>query len=299
MTQRYVLLIGNTNSVARAEVFASAAQKLIERGLVPVVPEFDRTSMESLGVALPKQVASRADSFEVALVLGGDGSILRAAELTREHPTPILGLNMGHVGFMAEAEIADLDKVVEKLADKNYQVRDRISLEVVVSLGGKETYRSWALNEVTLEKSARERMLEVMVEIDSRPLSSFGCDGVLVATPTGSTAYAFSAGGPVVWPDVDALVLVPVSAHALFARPVVVDAGASINIELLERSAGVGVLWCDGRRSIDLKPGSRIQVSRSKQAVPLVVLEDAPFTDRLVKKFNLPVAGWRGAKESN
>lgn len=299
MTDRNVLLISNWHTLRHAQALSEAVEKLSNLGLTPIVPKADREALAKWQVEIPTSVASEADQYELALVLGGDGSILRAAELTRESKTPILGVNMGHVGFLAEAEAEDLDAVITKLASGKYSVRDRITLEVTVRVSGKETYRSWALNEVTLEKNARERMLEVMVEVDFRPLSSFGCDGVLVATPTGSTAYAFSAGGPIIWPDVDALVLVPVSAHALFARPVVVDAGTSIAIELLERSAGNGVLWCDGRRSVDLAPGSRVEVSRSNQAVPLVVLEDSPFTDRLVKKFNLPVAGWRGAKERN
>lgn len=300
MTKRQVLLIGNTQTKAQAEVFSRTAQQLTENGLAPVVPEVEMQALiaHSLDVSALSQ-HEESSNYEIALVLGGDGSILRAAELTRGQSAPILGVNMGHVGFLAEAESQALPEVIQAIVSKSYQVRDRIALEVVVTSAGKEIFRSWALNEVTLEKSARERMLEVVVEVDSRPLSSFGCDGILVATPTGSTAYAFSAGGPILWPDVEALVMVPLSAHALFARPIVVDPATEIAFEVLQRSAGAGVIWCDGRRSLDLLPGSRVEVRRSTQSVPVAVLDDAPFTDRLVRKFNLPVTGWRGPEEKN
>lgn len=299
MTKRQVLLIGNAQTLAQAEVFAQTAQELMAHGLSPVIPEFDKQVLEQHKIAIAIPVSESGTNIEIALVLGGDGSILRAAELTRGQNTPILGVNMGHVGFLAEAESQALQEVIRAIVDKSYKVRDRIALEVVVTTAGKETYRSWALNEVTLEKSARERMIEIVVEVGSRPLSSFGCDGILVATPTGSTAYAFSAGGPILWPDVEALVMVPLSAHALFARPIVVDPATEIAFEVLQRSPGAGVIWCDGRRSTELQPGSRVEVKRSGQSVPLAVLDDAPFTDRLVRKFNLPVTGWRGPEEKN
>jgi NAD+ kinase len=137
-------------------------------------------------------------------------------------------------------------------------------------------------------------MLEVLVEVDRRPLSSWGCDGVIMSTPTGSTAYAFSAGGPVAWPQVEAILLVPVSAHALFARPLVLGPDSLVAIEIKAASEGTGIMWCDGRRHVDLPPGARIEVRRGLRPVRLARLNDAPFTDRLVAKFNLAVEGWRG-----
>jgi NAD+ kinase len=159
---------------------------------------------------------------------------------------------------------------------------------------GKEVFSSWALNEVALEKSARERMIEVVLEVEKRPLSSFGCDGVLVSTATGSTAYAFSAGGPVVWPNLEAFVVVPISAHALFSRPFVIDPDSPVAIEVLQRSPGSGVISCDGRRTFNLGPGARVEVTKGSKPVKMVTLSDEPFADRLVRKFNLPVVGWRG-----
>ncbi len=156
---------------------------------------------------------------------------------------------------------------------------------------------TWALNEASVEKAARERMLEVVVEIDGRPLSRWGCDGVVCSTPTGSTAYNFSAGGPVVWPEVEALLVVPISAHALFARPMVVAPTSVLAVEVIAGTKAAGVLWCDGRRTVELPPGARIEVRRGHMPVYLARLHDRPFTDRLVAKFDLPVSGWRGAGE--
>jgi NAD+ kinase len=229
----------------------------------------------------------------MAIVLGGDGSILRAAEVLREKPAPILGVNLGHVGFMAEAEKDEINQALDSVMSGKFKVRERTTLNVSVKQGNKEIFKSWALNEVAVEKNARERMIEVVLEVEKRPLSSFGCDGVLVSTATGSTAYAFSAGGPIVWPNVDAFVVVPISAHALFARPFVIDNDSSVAIEILQRSAG-GVISCDGRRTFELEPGARVEISRGSQSVDMVTLSDEPFADRLVRKFNLPVSGWRG-----
>lgn len=244
---------------------------------------------------LGEQVA--VDDVELAIVLGGDGTILRAAELVRGRAAPILGINMGHVGFLAESERDDMDEAVRRVIAGEYTVEERLALSVrVKNRGGETIYETWALNEATVEKASRERMLEVVIEIDGRPLSSFGCDGVVLSTPTGSTAYNFSAGGPVIWPTVQAISVVPLSAHALFARPLVIDPSSSVAIEVLQRNHGTGVLWCDGRRSHDLPPGARVIVRRSAQPVRLARLHTALFTDRLVNKFQLPVDGWRGAE---
>jgi len=228
----------------------------------------------------------------MAVVLGGDGTILRAAEVVRGSEVPLLGVNLGHVGFLAEAERDDLHETVLRIADRRYEVEERMTLDVVVELGDQVLGRTWAVNEASVEKADRERMIEVVLEVDGRPVTEFGCDGVVLATPTGSTAYAFSAGGPVVWPEVEALLLVPISAHALFARPLVIAPTSVPAVEII--SPGMAVLWCDGRRSIDLPTGARVEARRSALPMRLARLARPPFTDRLVAKFGLPVHGWRG-----
>jgi NAD+ kinase len=260
-----------------------------------------RDEATALGLAdLPGLELSDGDDpcadCELVVVIGGDGTILRAAEVAHDSGTPLLGVNLGHVGFLAEAEYDDVGATIEAIVERRYTAEDRLTIDVSVFQDGELVTSTFALNEASVEKAARERMLEVVVEVDGRPLSRWGCDGVVCATPTGSTAYNFSAGGPIVWPGVEALLLVPISAHALFARPLVVAPTSVLAVEVISRHAS-GVLWCDGRRTVDLPPGARIEVRRGAHPVRLVRLHEAPFTDRLVAKFGLPVEGWRGASE--
>jgi NAD+ kinase len=254
----------------------------------------DNLLAQVIGKLKTLEVDCQISELELVVVLGGDGTILKAAEIVRDHSIPLMGINLGHVGFLAESEREEFTEAVRRVLDHDYEIKERLTLEVAVFVDGKEVFRTWALNEATVEKNARERMLEVVLEIEGHPLSSFGCDGVVISTPTGSTAYAFSAGGPVVWPSVEALLVVPLSAHALFARPLVVKPDAMVAVEVLQRSAGHGILWCDGRRSWELPPGARVEVTKSSQPVKLARLRTSTFTDRLVNKFSLPVAGWRG-----
>jgi NAD+ kinase len=266
---------------------AEAVRELEHAGIEPVQAAFE-----------PHDGAHAVDlrGVEMAIVLGGDGTILRAAEMTRGTSIPLLGVNLGHVGFLAESERDDVSDAVRRMAAGDFEVEERGTLDVRATVAGEPepVVSSWALNEATVEKTDRERMIEVVVEVDGRPLSSFGCDGVVMSTSTGSTAYAFSAGGPVVWPDVDGMILVPVSAHALFARPLVVGPRSVLAVEVLSRSSSAGVVSCDGRRRFPLPPGARVEVRRSDIPVRLARLSQAPFTDRLVHKFSLPVEGWRG-----
>jgi NAD+ kinase len=301
--QRLVLLVSHTARKEALSATLECADALLKAGIIPVMDRQERsetlahaktvnnTSADSI-LELGKET-QEAD-LELAVVLGGDGTILKAAELVRNSQTPLLGINLGHVGFLAESEKNEISSTMARVVAKDYLVTERLTLDVSVKLDSKEVYRTWALNEATVEKSARERMLEVVVEIDGRPLSSFGCDGIVVSTPTGSTAYAFSGGGPVVWPSVDALLMVPLSAHALFARPLVISPNSLVAVEVLQRSAGAGVLWCDGRRSTELPVGARVEFRKSDKPVRLARLSQGPFTDRLVRKFSLPVEGWRG-----
>ncbi len=235
-----------------------------------------------------------AAQVDVVVVLGGDGTILRAAELVRGTQVPLLGVNLGHFGFLAESDPDVLSETVARVVAGAYSVEQRMTADVRVWCDGDVIYEGWALNEVSVEKASRERILDVIIEVDRRPLTRFGCDGVVVATPTGSTAYAFSAGGPVVWPEVEALLVTPISAHALFARPLVVQISSVVAVETLPTLGGEGVLWSDGRRMFALPPASRIEVRRGRHPVQLARLAPAAFTERLVNRFRLPVGGWRG-----
>jgi len=238
--------------------------------------------------------ARAAHDAELVLVLGGDGTFLRAAELARPAGVPMLGVNLGHVGFLAEAEPDALASAVESIVERGYTVEERVTIDAEISIDGESRGHAWALNEVSLERTNRERMLEIAVAVDERPLLRFGCDGVLCSTPTGSTAYAFSAGGPIVWPNVDALLVVPNAAHALFVRPLVVAPGSTVDIDLLSHGHEA-ILSCDGRRSLAVPSGARVRVRRGAEPVRIARLSQQSFTDLLVTKFQLPVRSFREA----
>ena len=296
---RHILVVAHTGRLDSLQAAVTVCEQLLAAGAVPVLVGDERVDLLEASPKLRGQLAIlgetvKATDLELVIVLGGDGTILRAAELVRGCSAPLLGINLGHVGFLAESEHDDLGEAVRRALSRDYLVEERMTLSVRVKVGRDVVYETWALNEATVEKASRERMLEVVVEVDGRPLSSFGCDGVVMSTPTGSTAYSFSAGGPIVWPSLDALLMVPLSAHALFARPLVVGPDSSLAVEILARTEGSGVLWADGRRARDLPTGARVIVRRSPVPVRLARLHSGPFTDRLVNKFNLPVSGWRG-----
>jgi len=294
---RSVLLVSH---LGRPEAVRSArlvARRLLEAGLAVRALESEIDVLALDGVVPVAAGDEAARGCELLVVLGGDGTLLRGAELARAADVTMLGVNLGRVGFLAEAEREDLAGVAERVAERRYDVEERMTIEVCVRAPDTSTTAGWALNEASVEKLSRERMLEVVAEVDGRPLSRWGCDGVVCATPTGSTAYAFSAGGPVVWPEVEALLMVPISAHALFARPLVVSPRSVLAVEVQPEGAAA-VLWCDGRRSIDLPAGARVEVRRGRKPVRLARLHQRPFTDRLVAKFALPVRGWRGDGEA-
>ena len=310
------------NGIALRALTAEA----VDRGPVHLAPD----PMRALGVEIEVVDADEraAEGCELVLVLGGDGTFLRAAELARNVEIPVLGVNLGRIGFLAEAEADSIDSVLDHVIQREYRVEERMTLDVVIRAEGRVVERGWALNEASLEKGPRLGVLGVVVEVDGRPVSAFGCDGVLVSTPTGSTAYAFSAGGPVLWPDLEAIIVVPNNAHALFARPMVVSPDSELAAEVIggppgrlypagltggatpgadgQTDASGAVLWCDGRRRVDLPAGARVEVRRGARPVLLARLRrasqepDGPdqagglFTDRLVAKFGLPVQGWRG-----
>jgi NAD+ kinase len=291
---RAALLVTHTGRRRSTEHARTVARDLIAAGFEVRVVAEEAPDIDLRGV-IPVHGVTAAEGVEIVFALGGDGTLLRAAELARPAKAPLLGINLGKVGFLAEAEITDLDRAVADVVARAYTVDERLTVDVSAKLDGREIVQSWALNEVSVEKGAREQMLEVHVDVDGRPLSRYGCDGVVCATPTGSTAYAFSAGGPVVWPEVEALLLVPISAHALFSRPLVTAPTSTIVITV-DPYASLAVLCCDGRRVFDLPPGARVTVQRGALPVRVVRLRPRPFTDRLVAKFELPVGGWRGSK---
>ena len=294
---RSFLIIAHTGRPASLDAAVVVARQLAAAGVQAVSLDSQHPALTATSdvtfLQLEKDVP--AADIELVVCLGGDGTILKAAEIMRGCSAPLLGVNMGHVGFLAELEVEDLESVVARILAKDYTVDERLTLDVIVELEGNTVFETWALNEASVEKLSRERMIEVVIAIDDRPISTFGCDGVILSTPTGSTAYSFSAGGPVVWPTVEALIMVPLSAHALFSRPMVTTPDSTLTVDILDRNGASGVLWCDGRRTHTLAPGSRITARRSDTPVRLAHTHSGPFSQRLVQKFSLPTEGWRGS----
>jgi len=313
-TKRTMLVVAHVGRPAALRSARLVVDRLTDAGIAVRILEPEAADLRCAGADVVPATPDAAQDAEMVIVLGGDGTLLRAAEIARPAGAPLLGVNLGHIGFLAEAEPDDLAGAVGQVVEHRYTVERRMTVEVTVRQDGTITAGTWALNEASVEKVARERMIEVVTEIDGRPLSRWACDGVVCATPTGSTAYAFSAGGPIVWPEVEALLLVPICAHALFAGPMVVSPRSVLAVEVLPMAGApsrrpadgqdeaAAVLWCDGRRRVDLPPGARVEVRRGAQPVLLARLsgpgqeqaDGARFTDRLVAKFGLPVAGWRG-----
>jgi len=283
MTRRAILVI----KADRPEALIASEEIAAEL----VAADFELFTISKVSL---KQVTtcepSDLPSSEIVIVLGGDGTILRGAEIAREQDIPLLGINLGHVGFLAEVEKIDLSEVSRSIISKDYVMDSRMVLSYSVTRKGAIVNSGWALNEVTVERNSTT-MVDLLVEIDSRPLSRWGCDGLICSTPTGSTAYAFSAGGPVLWPEVEALVLLPISAHALFSRPMVVSPQSEI-VVLVESSDAL--LSADAIRKSPLQLGDRVHIKKDSSTVKLAHTKGTIFTDRLVAKFKLPVEGWRG-----
>ena len=294
---REILVVAHPRRIAAHDRVQQVLNMLSAANVSPRVLADEAGALDLACSEVVKADAHAADGTELVLVLGGDGSLLRGAELARPHGVPLLGVNLGHVGFLAEAEPEALPSVIERVIARDYDVEERMTVEVSASVGGELLWSDWALNEAALEKDQRGRMVECVLEIEGRPLSRWACDGVVCATPTGSTAYAFSAGGPIVWPDVEALLIVPISAHALFARPLVVGPRAAVALEIVP-GTGDAVVTCDGRRTAAVPHGARLEVSVGRTPVKLARVHPQSFTDRLVGKFDLPVDGWRGSSRN-
>ena len=292
MTDRHVGLWLHPQRPEAVTAAVDLAKGLGARGIECLVAEGRAPDVAALapGVAVGDLTAESSD-VELLVVLGGDGTILSAAEWALLAQVPLLGVNMGHVGFLAELEASESEDLVERVAQKRFAVEERVILAVEVR-SGDEVWHSFALNELSIEKALRSRMIDVLVSVDDHPLSRWACDGILVSTPSGSTAYAFSAGGPVIWPDVEAIELVPLLAHALFARPLVLSPDSVIEIYLMEGS-DAAAFWCDGRRKFVGDAGAVAIVTRNALNLRFARLDEQPFTNRLVKKFQLPVDGWR------
>lgn len=300
MSEREIVLVTHTGRSDIVDLARGVVQRLHSEGIAVSVPQVEADELGFRGVhALPEPNPdpthpTQDHAPELVLVLGGDGTFLRAAEYARPYGAPMIGVNLGHVGFLAETEPDMLHEVLGRLLERDYTVQSRMTLDIDVIDPAEPAIaqHTWALNEASLERTHRERILEVDISVDDHPLTSFGCDGVLCATPTGSTAYAFSAGGPVMWPDVEAMLVVPNAAHALFARPLVVSPHSAVRIDVSTRGPDA-VIAADGRRLLTVPAGHQVVVRQGAAPIRVARLSVGDFADRLVAKFHLPAAGFR------
>ncbi len=254
--------------------------------------EVARRELESRGIeVIPEDQA--ADSIDIVLAMGGDGTFLAAADHARRFDVPLLGVNMGHMGFLAEASATGIPGVVDRIARHDYLVDSRMTLDVTLRFPDGSSVSDWALNEAVVMHTDVAHPVHLALVVDGQDVSTYGADGIVLATPTGSTAYSFAAGGPVVWPDTEAVVMAPLAAHGLFTRPLVVGPSSALEVVVLEDHWSAPEVWCDGLRRMTAPQGTSVVATVGHRPVRLVRLDRMPFATRLVTKFDLPVRGWR------
>jgi NAD+ kinase len=264
-------------STARALV-----QTLVDRGVDVWALDGDDSRIGVKGINAAPELP---DDLDLVFVFGGDGTLLRAAEAVGRSGVPLLGINFGHLGFLSELERSDLDDGLKRLLDNGFTVEERLVLEAEVDHGGRvETLR--ALNDIIVAKVTTGRAVRLGVSLGGEPLVSWAADGVIVATPTGSTAYSFSAGGPVVSPHIDCIIVTPVSPHGLFARSVIVPPDEDVEL-LLHGTGDAASLSADGLPAIKLSPGAHVRIRAAKDRIRLAKLRPRPFWRLVREKFHL------------
>lgn len=274
MSERHVMVIRHLSRPELAETADKVAAELRNHGITPVDEDYD-------------------GSVEIVIALGGDGTLLGAARPARTQAVPLIGINLGHTGFLTEVEPDKISEVINHIVAGSYTVQPRMTVEVSVTLPDGSKITDWALNEAAIMSTDRAHPSHLGLGIDQRGITTYGADGLIVATPTGSTAYNFSAGGPIVWPDVDAMVVSPLGAHGLFTRPLVVSPDSTLEISVLPDQRSSMELWLDGLHCHKVPPASIVHATKGKAPVVLARILDTPFSGRLVHKFQLPVKGWR------
>lgn len=238
----------------------------------------------SLGArATSKEELDFARGLDLVLSVGGDGTFLRAAHVAARFGIPVLGVKVGRVGFLTEVEPDQAPAVLEAVLHGSARIEERLA----VLAEGPSFDAQWALNEVIVEKSARHRLIRLAVYVDDAYVTTFSADGVISATPTGSTAYSFSAGGPIVSPSVPCFVVTPIAAHMVFDRSLVLAAEQRVRLEVIGEESGL--LSADGRESLELPVGSKVEIGRAPNPARLVRRDDAlSFHDLVRDKFDLP-----------
>ena len=210
------------------------------------------------------------DNADLVIAVGGDGTILYASRLARESGTPILGINRGRLGFLADVTPEEMLTSVDNILQGNYSTDSRLLLEARLLRSNGDQEVAYALNDVVLQRRETGRMVDFETRIAGQFVNTHSGDGLVIATPTGSTAYALSCGGPIIEPQLDAVVVVPISPHTLTDRPIVVSAGQPVEVSLLQRDDTKAEITVDGYPMGDIWPGDKLQISAANNRVTLV-----------------------------
>lgn len=235
-----------------------------------------------LGVPQEYTLSTLGEKVECVLTLGGDGTFLRASRLTAPYEIPILGINLGVLGFLTEVELDEINEALEKLIRGEYYLEGRMMLEARILKQGQEQKRYAALNDVVL-KGPRARLITVNVYVDEEFVTTYKADGLIVASPTGSTAYSLSSGGPIVHPMVEVLILTPICAHTLHARPLVIDSGKTVRIEIVNARQDSTVI-VDGQQEYPVDDGDEVTIGKAAIRTCLVRIKDYKFYNILQEK---------------
>lgn len=267
---------------------AQSAKKILEDCGVDVVVCLPFDLDENSRAPIPTDVAlspisEEIDSADILVCFGGDGTILHAARDASPRNIPILGINLGSVGFMAELEQHELS-LLSRLADKKYHIERRMMLDVAVRREGKIVFSETALNDAVIVKGAVARMLDLEVTGDRVAMSTFSGDGVVIATPTGSTAYCMAAGGPIVEPTSENTIMAPICAHSLHAKPFVLDSRRTVGVRIAPGSRKTAYLSVDGGRAFKIQPGDWVECRKSRQQTQLIRLTGRSFYEQINKK---------------
>lgn len=207
---------------------------------------------------------------DLAIAIGGDGTMLKAAHKLSEHQVPLLGVNLGRLGFLADIPADAIAEHLDAILDGQYKEDERCLLHAAVSRQGQIVNKSEAINDLIIQKWNTARLIEFDTHIDGTLVNNQRSDGLIIATPTGSTAYALSTGGPILHPRLDAILLVPICPHNLSNRPIVVDGGARIEVSVVTQESGQARLTADGDSQIELAPGDRILIQKKDKSIRLL-----------------------------
>ncbi len=222
---------------------------------------------------------------DMAVVLGGDGTLIRASKYAIKYDVPILGYNIGNLGFLVELEKGEKDELSKIFTDE-YEIENRIMLHVSVSRNGEEIFKSTALNDVAVSRGVISKMTHLKLSVDNKYVSDYYADGIVIATPTGSTAYSLSAGGPVVAPNLDVMIITPICAHTVTSRPMVISDKSTVDISVDIYHSEDVVVMCDGERGIELKSGDVVAVTKEERCAKLIRFGKRSFFDVLHQKLS-------------